>query len=451
MTKSTTQVNTVFLSTKFHDVPTHYQGSRQSEEPLDLMYILPVASQVGEVRLVDVYNLTDADIQFVRRADVLVASTTNSYLQWNNHPLGLDLFGEAWRRIHALREPAFRWSAVLGPHVLSHLAEIQQLGATRVLSGEAELELGRWILRLASNDTGSETVSNARPYIVSDLDQLPAPGYEWTRPFDFNAHNHPGSVRAGHLYEASRGCPYMCSFCNTVTHRREHRTKTVAKVRDDLLHLMSVSPRRYVYFIDESFGFRDDWTLDLCESVAPLGLNFGAQGNLRFMTPQKLEAMGRCGFISMEFGLESGDDRIVRAVGKNNRLDAVPTILTQAIEAGIAPLLFVLVGLPGETAQTLRSTLDLLSRVPAGTRVSVAMPTPYRDTRLWRWGVEDGLIPAGAHGRDLYRYSGMVRNTLNIDAGDARRFVERFGPNSWVSPRYLSELEQHLFEMVGAR
>lgn len=437
-----------FLSTGFDDVPSYYQGSPLSEEPLDVMYAAAAVRQC-EARII---RFDEPGRAFLTNADVVVVSTTNSYLQWNNHPLGLDLFTGVMRRVTELIRPGVP-IVVFGPHVPAHHQEIYALGADYVLLGEAELAVAALAesLALAGGPDGPVPGLVGRdeerlpaPAVVSDLDALPLPAYSQTVAYDYNAHNHPAEHGRGHLYECSRGCPYFCSFCNTVTHRRAHRVKSVPKIGADLAALAELTDRDYVYFIDESFGFRKDWFFALMPVLAELPLTYGCQGNLSFASPEKFDAMASAGFVNVEFGYETANEEVIKGLGKNNRVSASADLINRAADAGLSPVLFAQVGLPGESAQTLRESVAFLRRLRPEVRVSVALTTPYRETRLWREGVAAGQIPASLKGIDLYQFTGRVGHDLAFEQEAAERFADDFGPNHRLTPDFLDALEDSL-------
>jgi hypothetical protein len=107
------------LSTGFDEVPAYYQGSPLSEEPLDVMYAA-AAVQQAEARIA---RFDEPGRAVLAAADVLVVSTTNSYLQWNNHPLGLGLFTGVLGRAKEIIGADVPIVA-FGPHVPAHYQEL---------------------------------------------------------------------------------------------------------------------------------------------------------------------------------------------------------------------------------------------------------------------------------------------------------------------------------------
>src|SRR2546429_3820232 len=160
----------VFASTRFREMPHAYQGSRQLEEPLDVLYALAGCSGAAEAAIVDPW--AEADETALRAARVVVLSTTNTYLQWNNHPLGLSEFLEVWRHVQDVKRDAGSYrTIVFGPHVANHRAELLAAGADVALAGESELRVGEWVERCLASGPGPLDVTDedAIVHAVGDL------------------------------------------------------------------------------------------------------------------------------------------------------------------------------------------------------------------------------------------------------------------------------------------
>lgn len=437
------------ISTEFIDVlPEEYQGSHAAEEPLDLLYVAGSLRDIVETRVINFSDIDD--LEFLSESDAIVYSTTNSYLQWNNHPLGLSLFKKTWDRASnyiRIGVPRF----VFGPHVPMHYMEILGMGATAVFIGEAELEVANAVTASLQIRGSNARTNSSGPIAVANLDDLPTPAYEHSVRREYAAHNSPhDKYKLGHLYEASRGCPYQCSFCNTITHRREYRTKSASTISRDLERLALLTERRdYIYFIDESFAYRNDWFSTIEPVLTELPFVYGAQGNLAFMSVEKLETLQRAGFVSIEFGLESADRNILKQVGKNNRLPQAASLINSAADLGLNPLLFINVGLPGETGDTLKATTEFLSTLSPKVRMSVAMPTPYKGTALDALGRSSGIIPTNALPQEGYLYTGKIGHDLSFSETDKNKFLAKYGPNNFLESHAIDSFRNDVLGLFG--
>jgi B12-binding domain/radical SAM domain protein of rhizo-twelve system len=107
-------------------------------------------------------------------------------------------------------------------------------------------------------------------------------------------------VRAGAEVEASRGCPYACTFCAKDNFRTAFRRRPLAVVLDEIDALVRQGVE-YVYFVDEIF-LPDRGLLEaLCERT----LSFGVQMRIDLWSEESLDLLGRAGCVSIEAGIES--------------------------------------------------------------------------------------------------------------------------------------------------
>jgi B12-binding domain/radical SAM domain protein of rhizo-twelve system len=119
-----------------------------------------------------------------------------------------------------------------------------------------------------------------------------------------HAHHHHRFDRApegpGAEVEASRGCPYTCSFCAKIDFRDKYRRRTLAPLLQEIDALIAQGVT-YLYFIDEIFLPRED----LLEALVTRPVQFGIQTRIDLWKPAMLELLGRAGCVSIEAGVES--------------------------------------------------------------------------------------------------------------------------------------------------
>jgi B12-binding domain/radical SAM domain protein of rhizo-twelve system len=100
--------------------------------------------------------------------------------------------------------------------------------------------------------------------------------------------------------EASRGCPYHCTFCAKDNFRDDYRRRPVDAIMAEIDGLLEHGVE-YIYFIDEIFLPNQP----LLEALVPRRLKFGMQTRIDLWTPAMLELLGRAGCVSIEAGVES--------------------------------------------------------------------------------------------------------------------------------------------------
>jgi anaerobic magnesium-protoporphyrin IX monomethyl ester cyclase len=288
-----------------------YFGCREPHLPLELGYAKAMLDAAGHRTLMvdaQLLNLGPGEVRATLRAwrpEFTVITTAPSYLFWRCAPPELRVPREL---LDAVRDVAGR-VVVIGPHGSSTpRTTLHKLEADVVVLGEAEEVLPRlagdsWreIPALAFED-GREVRVNGEPHYgrFVDLPPLAWPDAWIAR---HGHHHHRFDVkpaRPGAEVEASRGCPYHCSFCAKELFRDRYRRRALPAVLEELDRLIGQGVD-YVYFIDEIFLPNRP----LLEALAERDVRFGVQTRIDLWKPEMLELLGSAGCVSIEAGVES--------------------------------------------------------------------------------------------------------------------------------------------------
>src|SRR5690606_17140917 len=149
---------------------------------------------------------------------------------------------------------------------------------------------------------GDEIAINGRPHAASFVDFTPL---RW--PADWvsrHTHHHHRFDREpdgpGAEVEASRGCPYACTFCAKMDFRDRYRRRALGPLLDEIDGLIAQGVT-YLYFIDEIFLPN----AELLDALAARDVAFGIQTRIDLWKPEMLDALGHAGCVSIEAGVES--------------------------------------------------------------------------------------------------------------------------------------------------
>ncbi len=185
-------------------------------------------------------------------------------------------------------------------------------------------------------------------------------------------------------------CPYSCNFCPFA--------KTAYRVRDvddtlKNLHAIRQMGIRQVHFADWTFGLDRGRTEQLLVALheARLGLTWSCLTRVDLVDRELLESMRRAGCATIEFGVESGSQRMLDLYQKKTTLEQITRTFRVAKEAKIATIATFIFGLPGETAASLQETLDLALEIDP-TYCSFNMASPQPGTQLRRDMIVDGRL-----------------------------------------------------------
>ncbi len=250
-------------------------------------------------------------------------------------------------------------------------------------------------------------VHNAGRPIERDLDQWPFPDRE-SLPLDF-IESMPLDVPAVLSMErfttmqTSRGCPWPCIFCDIpVFNEGKWRSRSAGHVVKEFEHLQE-NGYGAVYFVDDHFLLKPKRIETICDGINEAGvtIQWGCEGRVDSTAQHLFPAMAKAHCRTIMFGLESGSQKVLDRLDKEQTLEEVETAVTNAKKAGIEIVHgFFVVGSPDETVEDLRATFDFASRLPLDTfgfnRLCV-----YRGTPLWQEYVRRGLVNDET---DWYKY-----------------------------------------------
>lgn len=236
-------------------------------------------------------------------------------------------------------------------------------------------------------------VSNPASPVISDLDTLPfvhryAPEVLEGYP------DYP--LRAfGHAFSA-RGCPFSCSFCSSRgVWAGPVRFRSEESLLAELAGLRAMG-LDHVHFDDDTFGVTGKRLISLCRSLekARLGLTFSCETHVSLITEETATAMVRAGFTTVQLGLESGDDTMLRRIGKGFTVRQAREAAGLVRSAGLRLEAFIMVGFPDETEDSLNATRRLMETVAAD-KLIYSIFTPYPGTPLFEQCRGSGLIDRG--------------------------------------------------------
>ena len=308
-----------------------------------------------------------------------------------------------------------------GAHATVRPEETLAHGFDVAVVGEAELTLPRIVDYLdgAANleeiagihyrDPRGEIRSGAAGGFVQDLDALPFPQtaqdlYDpaWYDPASRDVI--PGGILT------SRGCPARCTFCANYVTGRGFRWRSAECVVAELNAYHARCGATFFPCWDDALTANAKRLYALCETIerdVAFEFRWSAITRANLVKPELLRAMKRAGLLAVNFGVESGDDEILRAIRKGQTTAHVVRALEWAKEEGLMTACNFMLGFPQETPQALGRTLRFMERiaplVDSFSTLGVLVPfpgTPLYDQHHDRHGFTDWWLR-----EDYSRYS----------------------------------------------
>jgi radical SAM superfamily enzyme YgiQ (UPF0313 family) len=252
-----------------------------------------------------------------------------------------------------------------------------------------------------------QPVRNLDRPLDRNLDQWPFPDRE-SLPLDF-VESMPLDVPAVlsmdrfTTMQTSRGCPWPCVFCDIpIFNEGKWRARSPQHVVDEFKQLQAQGYGA-VYFVDDHFLLQPKRIEAICKGINDSGvtIQWGCEGRVDSTAQHLFPAMAKAHCRTLMFGVESGSQKVLDRLKKDQTLEQIESAVNNAKQAGIEIVHgFFVVGSPDETVEDMRATFDFAARLRLDTfgfnRLCV-----YRGTPLWREYVTRGLVDNAA---DWYKY-----------------------------------------------
>lgn len=192
----------------------------------------------------------------------------------------------------------------------------------------------------------------------------------------------------------SRGCPYRCTFCDRPYSPvlSGFRWRTAKHVADEMEACVEMGIRE-AFIYDDTFTVRRDRVFELCEEIRQRKLDFkwDVRAHVNTITPDLLESMAGAGCDRIHYGVESGNDRMLKVIKKNSTVDRIKEAFKLTREAGIESLAYFIIGQQTETRSDFQDSIDLARELNPN-YAHFTIFCPYPGTEIYFKGLEDGII-----------------------------------------------------------
>ncbi len=265
----------------------------------------------------------------------------------------------------------------------------------------------------------SEVVSTPPRPLVEDLDELPQPAWDLLPLARYRVLQGKVGVLS------SRGCPYGCVFC--VGQRmvgRKGRFRSPDKVVDEM-EWLALRGFGSIGIDDDLFTLKKSHALEVCREILSrkLPINWHAFARVDTVNPEILNVMSEAGCTDLLYGVESGSQEVLDKIGKGITLDQVRDAVKMGQEAGIRIFASFVLGLPGETRQSLRATVDFARSL--GCQYGFHVLSPFPGTRIWEKAQAMGITIL-TEKWDHYDANRVVTLTGDIRAEDVEAILAEY-------------------------
>lgn len=218
---------------------------------------------------------------------------------------------------------------------------------------------------------------------IANLDSIPFPAREL---FDNDAYKDYYTKRFGHTMTSmisSRGCPFTCDFCSRPVFGDTFRSRSPENVVNEMEAVSNLGYKT-IWFADDCFTISKDRVMKICDEIERRNLNIDWQCLSRVDTldSELASRMKKAGCERIYFGIEAGDERMLKIMEKDIDLQTARRAVSNANSANIETGAFFIIGYPGDSDKTILNTLKFATSLPLD-YVSFTLPYPIPGTGLY--------------------------------------------------------------------
>lgn len=192
---------------------------------------------------------------------------------------------------------------------------------------------------------------------------------------------------------SSRGCPAKCTFCDRPHLGKKFRCRSAVNVVDEMQTCLERFGIDEFFFYDDTFTIDRKRVLDVCGTIKERELKvfWDIRARISNMDREILEVLHDAGCGRIHFGIESGNEKVLRIMKKGVDLNKARDVFKWCREIGIESLAYFMIGSPGERAKEIRDTINYALSIDCD-YIHVALATPFPGTELYRMGLNAGLF-----------------------------------------------------------
>jgi anaerobic magnesium-protoporphyrin IX monomethyl ester cyclase len=247
----------------------------------------------------------------------------------------------------------------------------------------------------------------------------------------------------------SRGCPFFCNYCNREnSFGLQFRNQSPEYVIDHIKYLHSEYGIEELTFYDDVMSLNRNATMKLLEQMTPENLGFNlvwdAETRVDLVDQEMLYAMKKAGCRMMSYGIEHGEF-IHEIKGGTATLEQAENAIKWTHNAKIETVGYYMIGLPKETPETIRKTIDFAKKLNC-TYAQFAITMPFPGNKLYDEAVKSGLVKLD-DAWDQFVYSGIgtggvqapVLTTQTLSANDLAMWAKKAYHEYYFRPSYIMQ------------
>ncbi len=244
---------------------------------------------------------------------------------------------------------------------------------------------------IAYKDRNNRIIKTERRYI-KDLNILPPPLRSQYPNDEYIKYWKKRFVYSMSLLITTRGCPFDCDYCSRPVSGKHYRERAKESVVDEFEEILSLGYDR-IWIADDAFTFRKKYVMEICQEILTrkIKCKWECLSRVDEMDIQMAQIMKESGCERVFFGIESGNNSILKIMKKNITTEQAYNAVQCAKKAGLKIGAFFILGYPGENDYNILKTIEFSNSLDLD-YISYSLPQPFPGTGLYE-KVKDRLLP----------------------------------------------------------
>lgn len=220
----------------------------------------------------------------------------------------------------------------------------------------------------------------------------------------------------------ARGCPNRCVFCSSSAFWKRVRARSSENVVAELEFLKKQYDIKYVNFLDDTIVLTAKRMTDICNLMLEkkLDINWSCYARVTHITPELVALMKKAGCRFVQFGVESGNQEVLKKIQKNITLDEVRRAVKITKEAGLKVMCDFMIGLPGDTRETIQQTIDFAKEISPNFAF-FSMLTPFPGTPLYEEYLREGKLKKGYIWKNMSLHERTTFGTAELSSEELQK------------------------------
>ncbi len=341
---------------------------------------------------------------------------------------------------------------VFGGHVTAEpKSTLEREGIDIVIRREGEFIIRDLLLAFKNNknwqDCKGISFMKDEKYVCNDdypwienLDELPIPDRSI---LNKNIHYYNPIVKRMPYTTmfTTRGCPGLCTFCSSPTfYGRKVRAMSAPRVMKEIRECVRLGYKE-IFFRDEIFTAFKDRVYEICDTIIKekIDLTWICSARVNSLDKEMMAKMKEAGCHMLRLGVESGVQELLDNVKKGIKIEQTEQVFKWAHEVGIDTHAHMMIGIPGETKDTIEQTIKFITKIEP-TIVTFGILTPYPGTPLFDDLREHGFEFGDGTCIDLsklHTHSFYNEKFTSLSSEELQGYIRKVYRKFYLRPSYI--------------